>query len=188
MKKISEKTLFTGNWLTFKSAQFETKAGDTIDWEIITRKGNKDVVACIPRLEPSGRLVLIKQFRPAVNGYVLGFPAGIMDIDNIEEQALKELKEETGYTGKIISISPPLKTNSASMNVTFYIAHVIIDETLPENINPKQTLELEEDIEVVLIDTNNMKSELETLQATGTIIGSVVWYFLSGMMWDVCKK
>lgn len=39
--------------------------------------------------------------------YVLEFPAGLLDAgESAEVAAVRELKEETGLTGKILSISP----------------------------------------------------------------------------------
>jgi ADP-ribose pyrophosphatase len=45
-----------------------------------------------------GRLVLVRQYRPATDGYTLEFPAGKVDPDEDPHQALeRELREEAGY-------------------------------------------------------------------------------------------
>ena len=97
MKKISEKILFEGNWLLFKESTFLSYDGKEIKWEIIERKHNGTVLIIIAKLLPSKRYVLIRQYRPAINNYIIGFPAGVSDSDNITDEALRELKEETGY-------------------------------------------------------------------------------------------
>ncbi len=181
MKQTGEKILFQGDWLTLKSLIMENEDGKQFNWETVSRKKHQDVVAVIAKLVPSNQLVLIKQFRPAVNGFVMGFPAGLLDDGDIEAQALKELKEETGYSGKILSTGPSLKSNAATMNINMHIVQVEIDESLPHNQSPLQNLEPEEDIQVFLIHPDQLEKELLAHQQNGTHIGSVLWYFLMGM-------
>ena len=46
-------------------------------------------------------IILVEQFRPAINQYTLEIPAGSIDPDETpEEAAARELLEETGYTCK----------------------------------------------------------------------------------------
>lgn len=55
-----------------------------------------------PDAEP--RIVLQKQWRPPVNATVIEVPAGLMDPDETPETcAVRELKEETGYVGEVVS-------------------------------------------------------------------------------------
>jgi ADP-ribose pyrophosphatase len=64
-------------------------------WEIVRRH---DATAVLP-VTPDDRVVLVRQFRPAVRQVVTEVPAGILDIEG--EDALsaagRELFEETGY-------------------------------------------------------------------------------------------
>ncbi len=55
-------------------------------------------------------VLLEKIYRPPVNCYCIEFPGGLIDANESKEQAaLRELKEETGYTGKLLdSYSAPL--------------------------------------------------------------------------------
>jgi ADP-ribose pyrophosphatase len=46
---------------------------------------------------PSGRVPLVRQFRPAVEAYTLEFPAGLIDgLESPESAIVRELREETG--------------------------------------------------------------------------------------------
>jgi len=176
MKKISEKILFEGNWLLFKESTFLSHNGKEIKWEIIERKNNGTVLIIMAKLLPSNRYVLIRQYRPAINNYIIGFPAGVTDDDNIAEEALKELKEETGYTGEIISISPILKINPGIMNINAHIVIVEIDEKNPLNKNPEQSLEPSEEIEVILKTKKDIKEFLLQEIKKGHEIGIGLWY------------
>ena len=164
--------------MTMKESTFRDRDGNPIKWESFRRNKLNKVVVIIARMVPSEKYVLIKQFRPAVNHYVIGFPAGIVETGNVEDDALKELKEETGYTGKIVESSPLLKSSPASMDVDMQIVEVEIEESDPLNQNPVQSLEPEEEIEVVLIKRENIKQYILKEKENGNQISAVLWYFL----------
>lgn len=176
MKKVSEKILFEGNWLVIKQASFLGNNGEEIKWEIIERRHQPTGLVMIPRLVPSNRYVLIRQYRPPINNYIIGFPAGISDGDDIREGALRELKEETGYTGKITGISPILKTCTGVMDQSSRIINVDIDETDAQNLNPEQSLEPSEEIEVIIKREDEISRFLQQEQEKGHEIGAGLWY------------
>ncbi len=175
MKKLGEKVLFQGNWLTVKEMEFLHK-NQSATWECIVRKNTSKIVVVLALAKPSNRYVLIKQFRPAINNYVIGFPAGLAETDDIEKEALKELKEETGFSGKITKMSPKLAFNPALSDEIVYIVEALIDERNPGNLNPKQQLEHTEEIEVVLVDKKNVKNFLQSEQQKGADISVGLWY------------
>lgn len=174
MKKISEKMVYEGQWLSVHESIYETKKGHAITWESIRRKKSATGVVALAQLMPSKRIVLIKQFRPAAHGYVLGFPAGLAYGD--PNHALVELKEETGYTGKIISVSPVLKTGSTITSENGLIVSIEVDEHDPVNRHPEQKLEPGEDIEVCLVHKQDVLEVIKSEQAKGTHVSSTLWY------------
>ena len=66
------------------------------------------VILAILRYDKSGpskdEIVCVKQFRPPVDGYTIKLPAGLVDA-NKDPAAEYEFKEETGYIGKVISVT-----------------------------------------------------------------------------------
>lgn len=52
-------------------------------------------------VKPTGpELLLQKQYRPPIDKVVIEVPAGLIDAgETVEECAVRELKEETGYVG-----------------------------------------------------------------------------------------
>ena len=58
-------------------------------------KSNGIVIA--PYFEDSNELLFIREYRPAINSFEYGFPAGLIEEgENIEEAIIRELAEETG--------------------------------------------------------------------------------------------
>ena len=51
--------------------------------------------------------MIIVQYRPPVEAFCVEFPAGLIDEGESPEQtAVRELREETGYSGKVCSDCP----------------------------------------------------------------------------------
>ena len=180
MKKISERILHGGNFLSLKESTFLTNDGKEVKWESVTRKKNSSVIVMIGILKPSNRYVLIRQFRPPINNFVLGFPAGISEGKNISEEALRELKEETGYAGRIVEVSPSFKLSPALIDDDVHVVSLEIDENDPRNKKPVQELEPEEQIEVVLCEKDGIKDLISSEVKAGRTVASGLWYLMFG--------
>lgn len=181
MKKISTKRVYEGDWISVIETVYLTKNNDKIIWESIERKKCRTGVVVLAKLIPSKRFIIIKQFRAAIHGYVLGLPAGLAEDD--PAHALVELKEETGYIGKIVQISPVLKTGSTITNESGRIVCIDVDERRKENKNPVQALEPGEDIEVFLLKRKDVLKFLSKELKKGTYVSSVLWYLFGVTDW-----
>jgi len=177
MKKIDEKTLFQGHWLSVHETIYQNNEGKQLTWETVRRTRSTVGVVVVARLMPSKRFILIKQYRPAIDGYIMAFPAGLGFND--PAHALVELKEETGYTGTIVDVSPVMKTGASLVDDSARIVCVEVDEHLPANQNPEQELEDAEDIEVFLVKREEAKDFLLKQIDQGTHVAANLWYIFS---------
>jgi len=176
MKKKSEAVLFEGKWLKFKELVFTNQKGQDIVWEAIERKNTAKIVIVIAKLVPSEQYVLIKQFRPAINNTVIGFPAGLAHAGDIEKEAQKELQEETGYCGQIKFISPDLAFNPSMTQEQANIVFMEIDEKDLRNQDPKQALEPAEQIEVLLVPKPKIKQFIDGELEKRQPVSIALWY------------
>lgn len=181
MQKIGEELLGEGKWLSLKRSSFIDDKGQTFSWEHIARTGSKHAVVIFAIIEPSQEVLLIRQFRPGANGFVLGLPAGMMEpgADNAGEEALRELLEETGYTGKIVEVGPVVSSFPALSDATVQLVRVSIDGLAPENQNPTQHLEPGEIIETLRVPLASIRSFLSKEAAAGTQVVSGLWYLFA---------
>jgi len=96
--------------LTHARTTYNSADNKTRDWESATRltrpKGSLiDGVGIVAILEKSGgpEILLQKQYRPPIDKVCIEVPAGLVDEgETAEICAVRELKEETGYVGKVI--------------------------------------------------------------------------------------
>ena len=176
MKDIDEKILYKGKWLALKATTYKSLDGKEVIWESIERTNTVSAVVVLAKMVPSNRYIMIKQYRPAINNVIIGFPAGLLEDGDIEKEAIRELKEETGYVGRVLSVSPAMSANAALVSDVNYLVKMEIDEELEENQNPRQKLESEEEIEVLAIHRNKIREFLLSEKEKGTAIGVGPWY------------
>ena len=87
------KTVWTGRFISMAMRG---------NWEFTVRNSHLPAVGILP-VTDNGNVVLIEQFRPAVNESIIELPAGIAgDLPGAEDEPLlnaaqRELLEETGY-------------------------------------------------------------------------------------------
>lgn len=68
-------------------------------WEYVERRGGMTAVVLLA--EHDGKMILVEQFRTPLGRRCIELPAGLVGDEgdhSIEETALKELEEETGFT------------------------------------------------------------------------------------------
>ncbi len=99
-------------------------------WESASRKtrvkgAECDGVGIIALIhKPEGtEIVLQRQYRAPINGVCIEIPAGLLDPrESLEECALRELIEETGYYGSVVSSSPPIFNDPGTFDIRdFYV-------------------------------------------------------------------
>ncbi len=174
VKNISEKVLHQGRWLSLIEIEYETHRSERLKWECVRRTKPSVSVVIVARLNPSGRFILIKQYRPAAGGYILGFPAGLST--GKLDDALRELKEETGYSGKVVDMSPMVNSHAGLVNDLGQVVYAEVDETSPENQSPQQELEPGEDITVHLLKGSEVRAFIEQQARAGVHISPGLWY------------
>jgi ADP-ribose pyrophosphatase len=93
--KISERTVFEGTLITVAQATFEGPDGDRFERDVVHHPG---AVSVVPVLDGGTSVLLVRQYRAAVERELLEIPAGKRDVDGegAELTAHRELEEEVG--------------------------------------------------------------------------------------------
>ena len=134
---LRRELLGEGRWLRLEEVWYRDAGGAVRRWECSRRVGGCRAVCMIARLVPSNRLILVRQFRPPAEGMVLEFPAGLVDDgEDAAAAAKRELREECGYSGRVVSVSPPGYSSAGLTDEAVYLARLEVDETLEVNRNP----------------------------------------------------
>jgi ADP-ribose pyrophosphatase len=101
-RKVAERELYDGPVISLAVATFEGPDGDTFDREVVHHPG---AVSVVP-LTGDGHVVMVRQFRAAVDADVLEIPAGKRDVadEPPEVTAQRELGEEVGLHAGELSL------------------------------------------------------------------------------------
>ncbi|KAL7713368.1 MuT/nudix family protein [Entamoeba marina] len=182
-------TLYEGNYITLEMIDYHTPQGN-LKWESATSKTKKlsgldvDAVELVPIVhypvskKPSS-LVFISEFRVPVGCKVWQLAAGLVDPnETIENSAIRELKEETGYIAeKILRITEKIAAAPALSDTNVKYVSMLINGDAEENINPVQELEQSENIQVHVVPLNEVESFLTKKSEAGGIIEARLFCF-----------
>ena len=177
-KILKTEALTTYKWLNLFRRTYINSKGKEVEWIFASRKKDPsessiDVVVIIPTIDtPEGRkIVLVKEYRPSIDGYLYAFPAGLVEGKSIKETTEEELKQETGleidiYLGEsgLVYASPGLTDESNIM--VFVRAKGELSQKYQEDI---------EDIEPVALSIGEVE---ELLMDRANVIGAKAWGIL----------
>ncbi|MCY2950701.1 MAG: NUDIX domain-containing protein [Planctomycetota bacterium] len=182
-REVSRRVLAAGKFLDLQVIRYIGKDGQKREWEVAERVGGKSAVMVIAWLKPSERLVLVRQFRPPAGGSVIEFAAGIMNEgETAGEAAVRELREETGYVGRVVDVTAGAFNTPGVSNDAAHVVLMEVDEGLSENANAVARPEEAEEIEVVLVGREGMGEFMRKELEMGGLFDSKVMAYAAGMM------
>lgn len=177
-----DEVLHEGHWMRLQRRSFFDREGRPHWWEFVTRKRTAGAVLVIPILSGNPpEVVLVRQFRPPLNRWVVEFPAGLLDAgESPADCALRELEEETGCQGSIVAagiegFTTPGLTDEAV--VTVLVEIVARGQPAPEVM---------EHLEVLTIPLPALRTALSAMAGEGLAIDAKLWNFAEGLAfpWD----
>ncbi|MGL5767058.1 MAG: NUDIX domain-containing protein [Sarcina sp.] len=117
-KTISSKVLCEENFLRWNLLEVELPDGTISKRNVIEHPG---AAAIIPVFD-NGKILLVKQYRKAIESETLEIPAGKLDKDeNPKVCAKRELEEETGFKARNIEYLGKIATAAGFCNEIIYL-------------------------------------------------------------------
>ncbi|MGK5091332.1 NUDIX hydrolase [Deltaproteobacteria bacterium TL4] len=177
-KVLQENMLHQGQWISLVEIAYEDEEQQLRKWECVHRKNHTEAAIIVAHLNPTGHYILTKQFRPPLGNYILEFPAGLIDACETPEQAaLRELREETGYIGRVLETSPKLFVSPGLLSESCYLVFVEVDGREAFNLSPKAETEPGEHIEVFLRKPQEIPVFIQQQREEGTLLDIRVYTF-----------
>ena len=115
---ISEEQAWKGRFLDVRSARVELPNGRVTGRDLVRHPGASAVVA----LTESGKIVLVRQYRTAIDRVTVEIPAGKLDPgEDPLECAKRELHEETGFSANRIQYLTTIATTPGFCDEVIHI-------------------------------------------------------------------
>ncbi len=144
-------------------------------WEYVSRAG--DVRAVVILAEFEGRMILVEQYRVPIGGRCLELPAGLVgDTDRnatVEDTAIKELEEETGFTAERVERLGDFHSSPGMVSEGFTLVRAHGVRRSGDGGGTEH-----EDIEVHLVPRNEIPAFVADKRAQGLAIDVKLLLFL----------
>ena len=125
-KRLKRELKFKGAIIDFYQDTMEIDGNHTATWDFINHKG----AAAVVPVTKEGKILMVRQYRNALDRYTLEIPAGALDaVDEPGiECASRELEEETGYKSNNLEWLITLRTTVAFCNekIEVFVARDLI--------------------------------------------------------------
>ena len=173
-------TVARDKWLGFMSRDFIGRDDQEHSWSFVERTAKRSAVVVIARTQTTNSIVLIRQFRIPLAQWIYEFPAGLVDEgESLATAAQRELLEETGFSGEVLSVSPALPTSAGLCSEFIYLVKIRCNDTAG---SPAR--EAAEAIELELIEDSprGIKDFLTKAQNEGIAVDAKLFSWLQGRL------
>ncbi len=141
-KTLESKRVYEGRIINLRLDSVSLENGNTAMREVVEHPGAVGIVA----LKENGDIVMVKQYRKAVEQVLLELPAGKLEQgENPLDCAARELTEETGYTAGDLRYLVSFYTSPGFSNE---IMHMFLATNLKEGKNDPDDDEMVETVEI----------------------------------------
>lgn len=142
IKRVKRTLKHNGAIVDFFSDTMQMPDGKQVEWDLIHHR--KGAAAVVPVL-PDGRILMVRQYRNALERMTIEIPAGARDSTE-EETALcaaRELEEETGYHSDELAYLLSLRPTVAYCDefIDVYVAKNLVKTK--QHLDPDEYVELE---------------------------------------------
>lgn len=125
-KRLSRDLVQKGSIIDYYQDTVQVPNGNVVKWDFI---GHKGAAAIVPVRE-DGKILMVRQYRNALDRYTLEIPAGGLNgaDEPTKTAAARELEEETGYRSEDVEFLISIRTTVAFCNekIDIYVAHNLI--------------------------------------------------------------
>ncbi|MBQ7360679.1 MAG: NUDIX hydrolase [Lachnospiraceae bacterium] len=124
-KRLSRDLVYEGSIIDYYKDTVQVPNGNVVKWDFI---GHKGAAAIVP-VTKDGKILMVRQYRNALDRYTLEIPAGGLNPgEPTYDAAKRELEEETGYKSDDISFLVSIYTTVAFCNekIDIYVAKNLI--------------------------------------------------------------
>ncbi|HAR6073535.1 TPA: NUDIX hydrolase [Staphylococcus pseudintermedius] len=162
-KTISKESIYKGKIIEVEKHKVSLPNNETAYREVV--KHNGAVAICA--LTPDQQVILVKQYRKALEQELLEIPAGKLEPgEDREYAAMRELEEETGYKAKKLTLIGEVYGTPGFSNekISVYFADNLVEG--------KVNLDEDEFVEKVLYSLDDVKKAVEarTIEDAKTFI------------------
>lgn len=145
-KTLHRQEIFKGHVIEVVLDQVALPQGKgTSQRELIFHRG----AVCVLAITPEDKLILVKQYRKAIERAIYEIPAGKLELgeeETLVDAALRELEEETGYTTDRLTLLSDFYTAIGFCNerVRLYLAQTLVKVDQPRPQDEDEFIELYE--------------------------------------------
>jgi ADP-ribose pyrophosphatase len=139
--RIKRELIHRGQIIDLYKDYVEIPNGTVAQWDFI---GHKGAAAVVPITE-DGKILMVKQYRNAIDRFTIEIPAG--GLDSVEEPmqdcAARELEEETGYKSDDLEFLISIRTAVAFCNerIDIFVAKNLIKTS--QNLDDDEFVDVE---------------------------------------------